>query len=262
METPQNSPKVLMLGANRLVCDDVRVLLRSMGYRCLVASALNEALQLLQQEKPDAAILDPQMADYPPARVVVSFHKRVPELRGRFVVLISKESDPELLQVLDAYSVPRVRTNALFQELWPNLDSLLRRRTIPRQITRGAPLVFDSFLEPSLVGIRSSQPMYRQLRYESDTVVADLSLERQRDSQHITLMGQVLDTAKGEPQLGGVPIVMQGHSGLIGIARTNEWGEFDFEFESEPGITLEIRARENFWVSAGLPDLQNVISGT
>ena len=28
-----------MLGANRLVCDDVRVLLRSMGYRCLVASA-------------------------------------------------------------------------------------------------------------------------------------------------------------------------------------------------------------------------------
>lgn len=259
METPQDPPKVLMLGANRLVCDDVRVLLRSMGYRCLVASALSEALQLLQA-KPDAGILDPQMADYPPARVVASFHKRVPELRGRLVVLIREESDPELLQVLDAYSVPTVRTDALFQELWPNLDSLLRRRTIPRQITRGAPLVFDSFLQPLLAGIRSSQPMCRQLRYESDTLVADFSLERQRDSQHITLMGQLLDTAKGEPQMGGVPIVIQGHSGLIGIARTNEWGEFDFEFESEPGITLEIRARENFWVSAGLPDLQNVRS--
>lgn len=96
METPQDPPKVLMLGANRLVCDDVRVLLRSMGYRCLVASALSEALPLLQA-KPDAGILDPQMADYPPARVVASFHKRVPELRGRFVVLISKESDAELL---------------------------------------------------------------------------------------------------------------------------------------------------------------------
>ena len=260
METPQKRPKVLMLGANALVCDNVRVLLRSMGYQCLVASTLNEALQLLQQDKPDAAILDPQLADDPPARVVASFHKRVPKLRGRFIVLISKASDPELLQVLDAYSAPRVCLDALFQELWPTLDFLLRRDTIPRQITRGAPLVFDSFLQPAVAGIRSSQPKCRQLRYESDTLVADLSLERQSDSQHITLMGQVLDTAKREPELGGVPIVILGHSGLVGIARTNEWGEFHIEFESEPGITLEIRAREDFWVSAGLPDLQNVIS--
>ena len=82
METPQKRPKVLMLGANALVCDNVRVLLRSMGYQCLVASTLNEALQLLQQDKPDAAILDPQLADDPPARVVASLHKRVPKLRG------------------------------------------------------------------------------------------------------------------------------------------------------------------------------------
>lgn len=57
METAQNPPKVLMLGANRLVCDNVRVLLRSMGYQCLVAAAPSEALPLLQQEKSDAAIL-------------------------------------------------------------------------------------------------------------------------------------------------------------------------------------------------------------
>jgi CheY-like chemotaxis protein len=260
VETLQNSAKVLMLGANPLVCDNVRVLLRSMGYQCLVASSLSEARQLLQQEKPDAAILEPQLTDHPPARVVAFFHKRVPELRGRFIVLINNESDPELLQVLDAYSVPRVRLDTLFRELWPSLDSLLRRPTIPRQITRGAPLVFDSFLQPALAGIRSSQPTCRQLRYESGALVADLSLERQGDSQHVTLMGQVLDNAKGEPQLGGVPIVIQGHTGLLGIVKTNEWGEFHFEFESEPGITLEIRARENFWVSAGLPDSQNVIS--
>lgn len=249
-----------MLGANHLVCDNVRVLLRSMGYHCLVARALREALPLLQQEKPDAAILDPRLADHPPARAVASFYKRVPELRGRFIVLVEEKNNPELLQVVDAYSAPRVRLDAIFQELWPSLDSLLRRRIIPRQITRGAPLVFDSLLQPSLAGIRSSAPMCRQLRYESETLVADLSLERQGDSRHITLMGQVLDTAKREPQLGGVPIVVQGHSGFIGVARTNEWGEFHFEFESEQGVTLEIKTKENFWISAGLPDLQSVIS--
>ena len=260
VETARTQLKVLMLGANPLVRDNVRILLRSMGYQCLVASAIKRAVELFEREKPDAAILDPQAADSPPAQVVASFHKRAPDLRGRFIVVIRKENDPELRQVLDAYSVPKVRLETLFQELWPALDSLLCRRTVPRQVTRGAPLVFDSFLQPSLVGIRSSQPLCRQLRYESDTLVADLSLERQRDSQHITLMGQVLDTAKGEPRLGGIPIVIQGYSGLIGVARTNQWGEFHVEFESEPGITLEIKARENFWVSAGLPDFQRAIS--
>lgn len=258
METARTQLKILMLGANPLVRDNVRVLLGSMGYQCLVASDLKRAVELFELEKPDAAILDPQAADSSPARLVVSFQKQVP---GRLIVLVKEESDPELLQVLDAYSVPKVRLDTLFRELWPRLDSLLCRGTLPCRVTRGAPLVFDSFLQPLPAGIRSSEPLCRQLRYESDTLVADLLLERQRDSQHITLMGQVLDTAKGEPRLGGIPIVVQGHSGWIGITGTNDWGEFHFEFESEPGITLEIKARENVWVSAGLPDLQSVISG-
>ena len=59
VETQQNQPKVLMFGANSLVRDNVRVLLRNMGYQCLVASAHKDALRLLEQEKPDAAILAP-----------------------------------------------------------------------------------------------------------------------------------------------------------------------------------------------------------
>lgn len=255
METLLTHAKVLILGANPLVRANVRVLLRSMGYQCLVGSALKKDEELFELEKADAAILDLQAADSSPAHEVATFHKRFPELRGRSVVLIKEESDPELLQVLDAYSVPRVHLENLFQELWPSLDSLLRRRAISRPVMRAAPLIFDSFLEPSLSGIRSSQPRCRQLLYESNTLVADLSLEWQRDSQHVTLIGQLLDSAEGEPRLGGVPIVIQGDSGLIRVARANEWGEFHLEFESEPGITLEIRARENLWVSAGLPDL-------
>ena len=51
---------------------------------------------------------------------------------------------------------------------------------------------------------------------------------------------------------------MQGHAGFIGIPKTNQWGEFHFEFEPQSGITLEIRATENLWVAAGLPDLHGV----
>jgi DNA-binding NarL/FixJ family response regulator len=257
VETAQIQAKVLMLGADPLVRDNVRVLLRSMGYQCLVASTLKEALAVLEQEKLDAAIVDPRQGDSTPARLVAAFHRRVPGLRGRSIVLIGEESDPELLHVLDAYSIARVQLDVLLQELWPSLDSLLRRVIIPRQVKRGAPLVFDSFLQLAAAGTRSLQPTFRQLRYESDTLVTDLSLEKERDSQRITLTGQVLDTAKREPYLGGIPIVIQGQAGPIGIAKTNEWGEFHYEFEFEPGITLEIGARENFWVSVGLPDLKS-----
>lgn len=247
-----------MLGANPPVLDNVRVLLRSMGYQCLVASARKDALRLLEHERPDAAILDPHFPDASPASVVAMFHKRAPGLRGRAIVLLTEESDPELLAVLDAYSFPRVRLDALLRELWPCLDSLLRRVLPPRIVTRGAPLVFDSFVDVSFAGIRSLESGCRQLRYESDTLVADFSLEGQSDSQRIALTGQVLDAAKGEPQVGGVPVVMQGYAEFMGIAKTNQWGEFHFEFEPQSGITLEIRARENFWVSAGLPDLHGV----
>jgi CheY-like chemotaxis protein len=258
VETPQIKAKVLVLGTNPLVRDNARVLLRSMGYHCVVASTLKEALALTQLEKPDAAILDPTFPDSPPARVVAMFYKRVPDLRGRSIVLVREESNPELLQVLDAYTLPRIRLEDLLRDLWPCLDSRLRRVVLPQQVTRGAPLIFDSFLELSCAGIRSLEPSCRQLRYETDTLVADLSLERERDSR-ISLTGQLLDTARKKPQLGSVPIVIQGHAGLIGVVKTNEWGEFHSEFEPQPGVSLEIRARENFWVSADLPDLNNAV---
>jgi len=154
----QIPPKVLMLGANALVRDNVRVLLGSMGYQCLVASTLKEAFALLQQETPDAAILDPQQSNSPPARIVAAFHKMAPQLRGRAIVLMGEENDPELLQVLDAYLLPRIPREALLRDLWPSLESLLRRMTTTQQVTRSAPLVFDSFLQPSLAGVRSSHP--------------------------------------------------------------------------------------------------------
>src|SRR5205809_2292370 len=104
-----------MLGANALVRDNVRVLLGSMGYQYLAAPTLKEALTLLEQGRPDAAILDPQQADSPPARVVAAFHKMVPYLRGRTIVLLGEERDPDLLQLLDAYFLPSVPQDALFK---------------------------------------------------------------------------------------------------------------------------------------------------
>jgi DNA-binding NarL/FixJ family response regulator len=249
-----------VLGAHGLVRDNVRILLGSMGYHCVVASTLKEALALLEAEKPDAVILDPRQVGSPPARMVAAFHRMVPTLRGRAIVLTDTESDQELLRVLDAYSLPQVPRDLLLQEVWPSLDSLVRRNIVHRQITQSARLVQDSFLQPLYAGVRSLQPLSaRRLLYESGSLMADLSLEPQENSQLITLAGQVLDAGQPERQLASLSLVLQGQAGPIAVATTNEFGEFHFDFDSEPGVTLEIGIKANHWVSLELPDPKGVI---
>ena len=89
--------------------------------------------------------------------------------------------------------------------------------------------------------------------------MADLSLEPQGNSQLITLAGQVLDAAQPERQLASLSLVLQGQAGPIAVATTNEFGEFHFDFDSEPGLTLEIGVKKNHWVSLELPDPKGAI---
>ena len=246
-------PKIMILGANPLVRDNLLVLLRAMGYQCVLALSLKEALVLLEKEKPDAVILDPQ-ADSSPDGMVAAFHRRFPSLGDRTIVVTGEEAAPELLKVLDAYSLPWVPQHLLLQQLWPCLDSLLTQNIVPRQVTSRARLVFNSFLQPVAAGVRNSQPADHRILYESEGIMADLSLEPQGDSQRVTLVGQVLDPARAEPQLGNVPVVLHGQTRLIGVAKTNELGEFRFDFDSERGIALEIGVRGNHWVLLDVPD--------
>ncbi len=257
MEVARTRPKLLMLGADALVWDSVRIMLGSMGYHCVVASTLKKALSLLEVQKPDVAILDPRQVGSPPARMVAAFHKLIPTLRGRTIVLTDKESDPELLRVLDAYSLPQVPRDLLLREVWPSLDWMSRGNIVHRQITQSARLVLDSFLQPLCADIRYSQQFSaRRLLYESEGLMADLLLEPQVESQHITLVGQVLDAAQPERQLASFSVVLQGQAGPIIVATTNKLGEFhfDFDFDSEPGLMLEIGVKKNYWISLELPD--------
>jgi DNA-binding NarL/FixJ family response regulator len=255
--------EVLVLGADALVRDNVRVMLGSMGYHCVVASTLKEALVLLEDEKPDAVVLDPRQVGFPPARMVAAFHKMVPALRGRAIVLTDKESDPELLRVLDSYSLTQVPRDLLLQKVWPSLDSLLRRNIVHRQVTQSARLVLDSYLQPLCTGVRCSQQFSaRRLRYESEGLTADISLEPQENSQRITIVGQVLDAAQPERQLANLCLVLQGQEGPIAVATTKEFGEFHFDFDSERGVSLEIGVKENHWVALELPDPKGPIQET
>lgn len=48
--------------------------------------------------------------------------------------------------------------------------------------------------------------------------------------------------------LNGVPVVLKGQKGPMGLMITNEAGEFCFEFQNERSVSLEIEVSPNDWV--------------
>ncbi|PYT76396.1 MAG: hypothetical protein DMG40_26260 [Acidobacteria bacterium] len=255
-EFTPTQPKVLMIGVYRLVLDNVRVLLGTMRCQCVIGSSIKEALGLLEEEKPEAAIIDMQVLASAPAQTLLDLHKFVLGLRGRAVVLTSAEWDLQL-PVLDAYCLPKVSVDLLFQELVPCLELLLRGNIAPRQKIHSARLVFDSSLQPLPAGVRSAPPTDHRLLYESGDVMVDLWLEPYRDSGRINLVGQILHEIKSGSLLYCAPVVLQSKVEPIEATTTNELGEFHLDFDPHPHLRLEIGVRENQWVSVELPDSSN-----
>lgn len=67
--------------------DTMRVLLGSMGCQCVFAPRVQQAMTVLEQENPDAAILDPRTASSSTPSITSGFDKIYASLRGRILVI-------------------------------------------------------------------------------------------------------------------------------------------------------------------------------
>jgi CheY-like chemotaxis protein len=248
--------KVLIISQEWLARDTMRVLLGSMGCQCVVASNVQQAIAVLEQENPDAAIVDLRSSGS--SAVPISGLDKINEmLGGRVVVLTGEEGEKEAKELLERYSLPSIPWDRLFQELWGSLESVFRPMKVLGLIKNAARLVFDSFLQPMPAGVRSvSQLASRQLVYRSGSLMADLWLEPQTDSPNLALVGQIVDSDKPDRQLDLIPVALHGPKGRIAHATTNKFGEFCFNFDSGPSVSLEIEVGGNQCVSVALPSLE------
>jgi CheY-like chemotaxis protein len=253
----QHHRKVLIIGEESYAREDMGVLLRSMGCQCVLASSVQIGLAALEEENPDAAIMDLHQTRTSAPQVVSALDKIGSSLRGRLLLITGERIDAQVSDLINRYSLPCVPRDRLFQELWGSLESLLRPSSLLRRVMQAARLVFDSFLQPSPDGIRILQPQLpaRRLVYEAGGLMADLWIEPKTDSRRAALVGQLVDAAKPDRRLDRIPIVLRGQKGLIAFATTNEFGEFHFDFGFEPMLTLEMEPNGYQWVSVELPSL-------
>jgi hypothetical protein len=102
-----------------------------------------------------------------------------------------------------------------------------------------AEVLFDSSREPLPAGVRSAVSCSRQLLYGAGDLRIDLRLEPQVDSESVSLIGQILDSANPEtgPTEASVALLKAGK--VVSEAKTNRFGEF--RLECALGSRLELR---------------------
>lgn len=90
-----------------------------------------------------------------------------------------------------------------------------------------ASLVFDTYDEPALAGVRRVGAAPRQLLFRAGDVDVDVKIESMEANDRITLVGQVLSsTAKF---FDNTPVKLESHGIVRYRTRTNVVGEFSFD---------------------------------
>jgi len=90
-----------------------------------------------------------------------------------------------------------------------------------------ASLVFDTFDEPMLAGVRRVGAPPRQLLFRAGDVDVDVKIESMEANDRITLVGQVLSSAA--KFFDNTPVKLESHGIVRYRTRTNVVGEFSFD---------------------------------
>lgn len=123
--------------------------------------------------------------------------------------------------------------------------------------TAEASLVFDTFSQPILAGVRSTAAAARQMVYEAEGLTVDLRFDRQPYSNKVHLIGQILDPERLRAKLGNFPVMLWTENGLpVAESSTNAFGEFHLEFEAQDGLRLSIQVAANKLIRIPLANLR------
>jgi hypothetical protein len=90
-----------------------------------------------------------------------------------------------------------------------------------------ASLVFDTFDQPMLAGVRRVGAPPRQLLFRAGDVDVDVKIESMEANDRITLVGQVLSSAT--KFFDNTPVKLESHGIVRYRTRTNVVGEFSFD---------------------------------
>ena len=246
--------RVLLLGSDGTLQDDITTLLSTMGWACVAVSGVDEVQTAIQQGTFNAILLDLRHSSAGAERAILDIKEIRPSLSERIVAIISGPADSETLEVIERYDLIRLSQENILSRLWSTLEDLVDfpawRIDVPTNI-QTARLLFDSFRMSRPAGVRSSYASGRHFTYEHNNTKIDVLVELLPGSNRISLVGQVLDPARTKKS-DSLPVVLSSRNGALARTTTNRLGEFNLQFEFAENVSVEIRVGERSWISVPL----------
>ena len=128
-------------------------------------------------------------------------------------------------------------------------------KAVKKRIPEMWPLVFDSFMQPAMAGVRVALIASRQLMYRKGNCYIDIRLEQAMDASEMSLIGQVLDTGQPGRDPGAIPVeLLSGEKTIAGTA-TNNFGEFQFLFPVASDLQICVDPSSESCVYVKIPRL-------
>jgi hypothetical protein len=99
-------------------------------------------------------------------------------------------------------------------------------------------LLFDSFMQPILAGVRSAGAGTRQMLYRADPYQIDVQLEMKPSGNRIVVTGQLLNLSNPKVVAAGTRILVSNMHGDVVHTLANQFGEFSGEVKNSGDLQL------------------------
>lgn len=104
-----------------------------------------------------------------------------------------------------------------------------------------ARVVFDSLEAVAPAGVRGPvEEISRQTLFEAGDYAVHLRFEQPAGTSRVRLVGQVSDRRAPDPPFAHVPIVLAHGRTVVARSLSNEFGEFQLEYEPRTALTLHL----------------------
>jgi hypothetical protein len=118
--------------------------------------------------------------------------------------------------------------------------ALSRPEGLIERAARSASLIFDSFRQPALAGVRAAGASPRHLLYKAGRYLIRLQVEREAGSDRLSVVGQIVDEVNPKNALQELPVLLLNDKDTLDRTVTNILGEFQLEADPSKNLRLSV----------------------
>jgi CheY-like chemotaxis protein len=246
--------RVLLIAGESSVRCLISIFLSTMRCACVTVSTAHQLIDV-QHESFDAVLIDMVNSGMPAEQAIVTARELYPSLSERILAFSSAGTDPEMVDVIERCGLYQIYKGTLLPQIWATLQEFVAGSRISRLAPPSiqlAELIFDSFRTSLPAGVRCSHKSDRHLAYRCKDKIVDLLITPHVESDRITLAGQVTGMGAKEETNDSLVVLLMDGVETVARTNTNQFGEFQLEFEMVKDVGLRIRLLDDSWAAIAI----------